>query len=188
MSGSGRPLDDGAHSARWRASGATGSGPAAPGWQGSGGADSGAIGGGNASRRDAGAREPGAIIEQPPNGGRLPAAQAAAIRRTLDAGRSDTLDQIESLRRDFDGIVASAALVGADDEHDPEGTTIAFERAQLAALLDQARSRLAELDQALARLAEGSYGICERCGQPVAPARLAARPAARTCIACASKG
>ena len=122
------------------------------------------------------------------SGGRLPAAQAAAIRRALDAERADTLDQIESLRRDFDGIVASAALVGADDEHDPEGATIAFERAQLAGLLDQARSRLAELDQALARLAEGSYGICERCGQPIAPARLAARPAARTCIVCASKG
>jgi RNA polymerase-binding transcription factor DksA len=118
---------------------------------------------------------------------RLPAAQAAAVRRSLDAERADTLDQIESLRHEFDGIVASAALVGADDEHDPEGATIAFERAQLSALLDQARTRLAELDQALERLSTGSYGICQRCGQPIAPARLAARPAARTCIACASR-
>ena len=122
------------------------------------------------------------------SGGRLTAAQAAAIRRALEAGRAGTLDQIESLRRDFDGIVASAALTGADDEHDPEGATIAFERAQLSALLEQAQGRLAELDQALARLAGGSYGSCERCGQPVAPARLAARPAARTCIACAARG
>jgi DnaK suppressor protein len=122
------------------------------------------------------------------SGGGLSAAQAAAVRRALDAERAETLDQIESLSREFDGIVTSAALAGADDEHDPEGATIAFERAQLAALLHQARSRLADLDQALARLAEGSYGICERCGQPIAPARLAARPAARTCIACASKG
>ena len=123
-----------------------------------------------------------------PSAGRLTAAQAAAIRRALAAGRAGTLDQIESLRREFDGIVASAALVGADDEHDPEGATIAFERAQLSALLEQAQRRLAELDQALARLADGSYGSCDRCGQPIAPARLAARPAARTCIACAARG
>ena len=123
-----------------------------------------------------------------PSGSRLTAAQAAAIRHALEAGRAGTLDQIESLRREFDGIVASAALTGADDEHDPEGATIAFERAQLSALLEQAQGRLAELDHALARLAAGSFGSCERCGQPIAPARLAARPAARTCIACATRG
>jgi DnaK suppressor protein len=120
------------------------------------------------------------------SGNGLPTAQAAAIRDALNAERAETLDRIEALHREFDGIVESAALVGADDEHDPEGATIAFERAQLAALLDQAQSHLAELDQALARLEQGSYGICERCGQPIAPARLAARPAARTCIACAA--
>jgi DnaK suppressor protein len=120
------------------------------------------------------------------SGNGLPAAQAAAIRDALHTERAETLDRIEALRREFDGIVESAALVGTDNEHDPEGATIAFERAQLAALLDQAQGHLAELDQALARLEQGSYGICERCGQPIAPARLAARPAARTCIACAA--
>jgi RNA polymerase-binding transcription factor len=110
----------------------------------------------------------------------------ARIRAALDAERAATLTQLAALRRDFDGIVDSSALVGADDEHDPEGATIAFERAQLAALLDQAEQHLADLDQALARLAAGRYGICQRCGQPIAPARLAVRPAARTCISCAS--
>jgi RNA polymerase-binding transcription factor DksA len=110
----------------------------------------------------------------------------AGIRAALDAERAATVDQIAALRRDFDAIVDSSALVGADDEHDPEGATIAFERAQLAALLDQAGQHLADLDQALARLAAGRYGICERCGRPIAPARPAARPAARTCISCAS--
>jgi RNA polymerase-binding transcription factor len=110
----------------------------------------------------------------------------ARIRATLAAERAATVAQLAALRRDFEGIVDSSALVGADDEHDPEGATIAFERAQLAALLDQAEQHLADLDQALARLADGSYGICQRCGQPIAPARLAARPAARTCISCAS--
>lgn len=40
----------------------------------------------------------------------------------------------------------------------------------------------------LHRLETGTYGICERCGQPVGDERLAARPAAVTCIRCAAKG
>ena len=66
--------------------------------------------------------------------------QDAEIRAALAAERAATLDRMAALRRDFDGIVDSSALVATDDEHDPEGATIAFERAQLAALLDQARA------------------------------------------------
>ena len=120
--------------------------------------------------------------------GELPPAAAAAIRDALDAERRDTLARITALRREFDGIVESSAGVATDDEHDPEGATIAFERAQLAALLDQAGSHLAELDDARERLRQGRYGRCERCGRPIAAGRLAARPAARTCITCAAAG
>jgi DnaK suppressor protein len=51
----------------------------------------------------------------------------------------------------------------------------------------QVTQTLAELDAARARLAAGTYGVCERCGRPIAPARLAARPEARLCIDCASR-
>jgi DnaK suppressor protein len=119
--------------------------------------------------------------------GGLPPGAAAATRDVLDAERQDTLARITALRREFDGIVESSAGVATDDEHDPEGATIAFERAQLAALLDQSRMHLAELDDALERLRQGRYGRCERCGRPIAAERLAARPAARTCITCAAR-
>lgn len=112
----------------------------------------------------------------------------AAIHDALAAERQETLDRITAVSREFDGIVESSAGVATDDEHDPEGATIAFERAQLAALLDQARGRLSELDDALDRLRQGRYGRCERCGRPIAAGRLAARPAARTCITCAAAG
>jgi RNA polymerase-binding transcription factor DksA len=45
---------------------------------------------------------------------------------------------------------------------------------------------LTEVEAAIDRLAAGAYGVCEQCGQPIATARLEARPAARTCIGCAS--
>ena len=105
--------------------------------------------------------------------------------RGLAAERAAALVQIESLAREFDGVVAASRASNADDEHDPEGATIAFERQQIAALLDQARRRLADVEAALARRDAGGYGSCESCGGPIAPERLAARPAARTCIRCA---
>ena len=103
----------------------------------------------------------------------------------LDRTRAETLAQIDALTREFDEVVAASRSSNADDEHDPEGATIAFERQQVAALLDQARRRLADVDEALARAAAGDYGRCAECGGPIAAERLAARPQARTCIACA---
>jgi DnaK suppressor protein len=81
-------------------------------------------------------------------------------------------------------IVDSSASANLDDEHDPEGATVGFERAQVSALLEGARTQLAEVDEALERLRLGAYGICEGCGQAIAEARLDAQPAARACISC----
>lgn len=83
-------------------------------------------------------------------------------------------------------LFAASRDSNADDEHDPEGQTIAFERAQHAAMTEQARAHLEEVDAALARAAAGTYGVCEVCGRPIDPARLDARPTARTCVQHAS--
>jgi RNA polymerase-binding transcription factor DksA len=101
--------------------------------------------------------------------------------------RRETMAQIDALTREFDEVVAASASSNADDEHDPEGATIAFERQQVAALLDQSRRRLAEVDAALARAAAGEYGRCADCGGPISAERLAARPHASTCIGCAGR-
>ena len=108
-------------------------------------------------------------------------------RGLLEAERQASLDMLRALERDHAGIVDASDSANSDDEHDPEGATIAFEREQVAALLDQARDQLTRVDAALARLDEGTYGVCERCGQQIAAARLEARPTATMCIACASR-
>ena len=95
--------------------------------------------------------------------------------------------RLARLRGDFSGIVAASRDSNADDEHDPEGATIAFERSQVDALARQAERHIEEADAALARLEDGSYGICERCGRPIPLERLEARPAARTCVTCADR-
>jgi DnaK suppressor protein len=109
------------------------------------------------------------------------------VRTALDDERAATMERIDGLNRDRTAILESSASASTDDEHDPEGATLAFEREQITALLDQARAHLDELDTAVARLDDGSYGRCERCGQPIAAGRLAARPASVTCVACAAR-
>ncbi|MCW2699366.1 MAG: Zinc finger, DksA/TraR C4-type [Blastococcus sp.] len=103
----------------------------------------------------------------------------------LGGERAAALAQIAALTREFDEVVAASRASNADDEHDPEGATIAFERQQVAALLEQARRRLADVEAAVRAVEAGSYGVCETCGRPIGAERLAARPAARTCIDCA---
>ncbi len=93
--------------------------------------------------------------------------------------------QIDSLHKRFGDIVASAELTSTDDEHDPEGATIAYERAQVSALLQQARLDLAALDEAVVRIDDGTIWSCSACGGPIVMERLLALPGVRTCIKCA---
>ncbi|MGW7694079.1 TraR/DksA family transcriptional regulator [Streptomyces asiaticus] len=113
-------------------------------------------------------------------------AERGAIRERLAVERAETRTRIAALNREFDAIVASNALVAVDDEHDPEGSSTAFERAHTAALLAQARDHLTALDEALERLDHGDYGRCDECGEPISAERLEARPTATTCVRCAA--
>ncbi|PRX63742.1 TraR/DksA family transcriptional regulator [Nonomuraea fuscirosea] len=117
----------------------------------------------------------------------LSPSEQATIRELLDADRRSTTDRIALLGRDRDEIVTSSALTASDDEHDPEGTSTAFERAHVQALLDQTLAHLAELDLASERLRDGTYGTCARCGQRIPIERLQILPAIKTCVNCASR-
>ena len=111
--------------------------------------------------------------------------QVSTVEERLSAERADTLKLVASLSGDWDGVVEASAQSNVDDEHDPEGATIAFERARIEASLARARAHLADIDDALRRLGDGDYGTCEKCGNPIGAERLAARPATKTCITCA---
>ncbi len=103
----------------------------------------------------------------------------------MDGLRVATLRRAADLESSFHGIVEATNDTATDDEHDPEGHTIAWERQQIAALLDEATVTLAEIDAALQRLDAGRYGTCTACGRAIAAERLAALPATPTCVGCA---
>lgn len=108
-------------------------------------------------------------------------------RARLAEARAGALARIESLRRNLAAIREASTWTGTDDEHDPEGATIAYERAQARGLLDDAHRELEALDRAAARVDAGGYGVCGRCGAVIGAERLEALPAAETCIACATR-
>ncbi|MEV6395049.1 TraR/DksA C4-type zinc finger protein [Streptomyces sp. NPDC051907] len=125
-------------------------------------------------------------MSEPSGDDAFPPVDRALVRERLAVERAGTNAQIEALSRDYDAIVEANALVAVDDEHDPEGSSTAFERAHVASLLAQARVHLADLERALERLERDDYGRCEECGEPIPAERLEVRPAASTCVRCAA--
>lgn len=107
------------------------------------------------------------------------------LREALETERDRTAARLAGLERIFESVVESSALAPPDDEHDPEGSTVGFERAQIAKLLENDTALLADLDRAIERLNAGVYGICVDCGQAIAMERLVALPTARRCTDCA---
>ena len=94
----------------------------------------------------------------------------AGARELLVAERERTLRRVVALEREFASIAEAAGSAGTDDEHDPEGATLAFERQHAAALLEQAREHLAAIDAALDAV---------QAGRPACAARPAAEAAGR---------
>jgi RNA polymerase-binding transcription factor DksA len=110
------------------------------------------------------------------------------VREALLSERVAASARRDELLGDLHAVVEGSRDVATDDEHDPEGATIAYERAKTAALIRQAEGRLAELQHALARLDAGTYATCECCGDGITRERLEAKPSATTCVSCAARG
>ncbi|WP_231442153.1 TraR/DksA family transcriptional regulator [Brevibacterium zhoupengii] len=108
------------------------------------------------------------------------------MRELLRAEETETRRLIAALSSDIKDLAAAREGDNSDDEHDPEGSTLAFERSQAETLLRQSEERLTSIAEAVERLDEGTFGICTSCGNPIPEVRLEIRPYAPTCVACAS--
>lgn len=100
------------------------------------------------------------------------------------------LDVRTQLQSRLDVLLKRAGAISRDLRRptDPDWTERAteIENDDVLEELDEAgRAELAEIQLALARLERGTYGTCVRCGRDIPPPRLAARPSATTCLACA---
>jgi RNA polymerase-binding transcription factor DksA len=113
-----------------------------------------------------------------------------AARDRLNADLDRVQGLIKGLREE--GLDEEEADVAGDVSHLPQhpgdqGSDL-FEREKDMALLEQLEHELAEIESALQRLDEGTYGIDEVTGDPIAPERLEAYPIARTNIGTTDAG
>lgn len=99
--------------------------------------------------------------------------------RELDAALARLDADDAALRHDRAGTTA-------DDEHDPEGSTLSGEWQRVDALRRARLDERAEVVAALGRVDAGTYGVCGVCGRPIPAGRLEVRPMATTCVACAA--
>lgn len=108
-------------------------------------------------------------------------------RTRLTALRAESAARAEAAAATLAELVHDRQGQNDDDEHDPEGVTLSSEWSRLSALADAAALELHQVNDALARLDAGTYGVCAGCGTPIPEGRLAIRPFAEFCVACAEK-
>lgn len=100
--------------------------------------------------------------------------------------RVDADTRLARLDADERSLLLDRSDATADDEHDPEGSTLSGEWSRVDALRRATITERGELERALSRVDAGTYGVCARCGRSIPVERLRARPMAELCVSCAS--
>ena len=103
---------------------------------------------------------------------------------------SDLRASLEQELSDLRARLSEMGLLSGGESFDQnfaDSSQVTAERGEVEALAGSLRESLTDVEAALVKLDSGTYGTCEGCGQPIAPARLEAKPAARLCMDCASR-
>jgi DnaK suppressor protein len=109
--------------------------------------------------------------------------QLERLRKQLEEERANAIAELERYGAD----PHSEKIQGLDiDDNFADSAAATAERSEMLAFIDSARDRLADVNRALEKMDEGTYGICESCGEEIAEARLEARPLSVRCVRCAA--
>jgi RNA polymerase-binding protein DksA len=111
------------------------------------------------------------------------AAETEKIRLALTARRDELQEEYSSTVAELAELQRDRLTDSAGDDQADTGTKT-FEREQEITLANAILDRITQVERALERLDEGSYGWCERCGNPIPVERLAAFPSATLCVSC----
>jgi DnaK suppressor protein len=113
----------------------------------------------------------------------------AEQRDLLLSERESYVNQAEALKAEAQQLAEEMEPGDIQfDEESGEGGTMNVERERDLALSAQARAAVEEIDRALHKIGVGTYGVCERCANPIPRARLKALPYAALCVGCKSGG
>jgi RNA polymerase-binding protein DksA len=112
------------------------------------------------------------------------AIDTARFREELLQERKRVLDAIDYLHMENPGSMKDETEEVPVDNHMAEVASVTLDREIDYTLEENSEHVLADIETALTKIDEGTYGICENCGQPIAEERLTAMPWARFCIDC----
>jgi RNA polymerase-binding protein DksA len=104
------------------------------------------------------------------------------LRVELDSQALELRGEIDEAEIAWHDLQRDSGEGSGDDQADAGSKT--FDREHELSLANNSRDLLAQVDRALSRLDNGTYGVCENCGQPVGKARLQAFPRATLCVTC----
>lgn len=107
-----------------------------------------------------------------------------SIKSTLIGQASELQDQLQSEVQAFSSSESEIASEIRSDENPAEAGTATFEREKHLSIANNVQDLLEKSTKAIEKIEQGSYGICESCGRPIDPDRLAALPHALMCIEC----
>ena len=110
------------------------------------------------------------------------AAELAEVRHLLEAEAVRLREEISDAETDIADMLRDSADAGGEDQADTGSKT--FEREHEMSLAASHRDILGQTERALARIDDGTYGVCESCGNPIGKARLQAFPRATLCMTC----
>ena len=113
------------------------------------------------------------------------AKELAVVRAALEADLARLRAEISAAEYDLAGLMRDAGDGAGDDQADAGTKT--FEREQEISLVNNAREVSEQSEHALGRIVDGSYGVCENCGNPIGKNRLLVFPRATLCVPCKSK-
>jgi DnaK suppressor protein len=100
------------------------------------------------------------------------------FRTLLDSRLAELLSEADK---------AVSGMSGADDEHFPDPTdraSLETDRNFLLRVKDRERKLITKVQEAIERIKDGSYGVCDICGEEITEQRLEARPVTTCCIEC----
>ena len=111
---------------------------------------------------------------------------------TIEELRQRLVEERERLCKALEQQRASAPAVGEVKEGSPygkkeEGATEAQELETRLALERSSSDLLGQVERALQKMEDGTYGLCDACGQPIGIERLEIRPQASFCLACKTR-
>ncbi len=108
--------------------------------------------------------------------------ELAEVIDELHGQREHSSTIIQSLGEELSGLMRDSGDGAGHDQADVGSTS--FERDHELTVLINERDKLAQIDRALGRIDDGTYGVCESCGQPIGKMRLMAFPRATLCMTC----